>query len=90
MTLKLGSTEFDKISYDAEADVLYMSVEGRKAVRWQESAEGHVVRFDEAGELCGVTLIGARHHLDEDGRVAISVPQEIGSEGLERALAGAC
>ena len=90
MTLKLGSVEFNKISYDADADVLYLAVEGHPAVRWVEAPEGHVLRYDEHDELVGVTLIGARYHLDEDGRVAVSVPQELPSEGLEQALAGSC
>jgi uncharacterized protein YuzE len=73
MTVTLGSTVFDKVRYDEEADVLYLSVEGREAVHWEESREGHVLRFDSNCELMGVTIVDMREHLDND-HIAVTVP----------------
>lgn len=84
MTLSVGSTTFDRISYDREADVLYLSVDGAEATVWDETPEGHVVRFNKAGDLVGLTVIAVQHHLDEEGRLPVTLPQraQIASEDL--------
>lgn len=89
MTLTLASIEFDKVSYDREADTLYLGIEGTQAAHWEESPEGHVLRYDASGQICGITLIGVQHHLDSEGSVTVTVSQsqELGSEDLEPALA---
>lgn len=89
MTLTLGSVEFDKVLYDREADVLYLSVEGTDTEHWAESPEGHVLRFDESWALCGMTLIDVRRLLDSEGRLPITIPrrEELDSGDLELALA---
>ncbi len=87
MTVSFGSVQFDRVRYDAEADVLYLSVEGAQPTLWQESAEGHVLRFDADGQLCGLTLIDARHQLETEGRVRVTpCSQELRSEDIGKAL----
>lgn len=88
MTVSFGSVQFDRVQYDAEADVLYLSVEGALPVHWDESSEGHFLRFDADGQLCGLTLVDARYQLEAEGRVRVTVPcpQELGSEDLGMAL----
>ncbi len=90
MTISFGTIKFDKVSYDREADVLYLNVEGVEPVRWEESPEGHVLQFDESGELCGLTLIGVQHQLDaHKGGISVTVPSRevLASEELDEALA---
>jgi uncharacterized protein YuzE len=89
MTLSVGSTTFDRVSFDREADVLYLSVEGTEAARWEETPEGHLLRFTADGDLCGLTVIGVSHHLDSEGRLPVTLPQraEIASEDLGLATA---
>ena len=89
MTISFGTTQFDKVSYDRDADVLYLNVEGVEPVRWEESPEGHVLRFDGDGDLCGVTVIGVQHHLDANGGIAVTFPSRevLASNELDEALA---
>lgn len=75
MKINFGGTKFDQLDYDEVADVLYMSVSGVEPVAREESPEGHVLRFDADGSLCGVTIIGMRKHLDEDNHIRVTVPR---------------
>jgi uncharacterized protein YuzE len=89
MTITFAGVEFDRVSYDRDADVLYLNVDGSEPMFWEETPGGHVLRFDCFRELCGATIIGVRRHLDADGRVDITIPrrEELGSAELDAALA---
>lgn len=89
MIVTFGSIEFDKVQHDAEADVLYLAVDGREAAHWEESPEGHVLRFDADGELMGITIIDVRANLDADSCIAVTVPkrEELGLRDLGLAIA---
>lgn len=76
MSVMLGGVEFDNVDYDREADVLYLHVgEPRTAVDWDESPEGHHLRFGADGQLVGITIVNARWLLDEDGVIVITLPE---------------
>lgn len=76
MSVRLGGIEFDNVDYDREADVLYLHVgEPRTAVDWDESPEGHHLRFGADGQLVGITIVNARWLLDEDGVIVITLPE---------------
>lgn len=72
-SITLGGWTFDHIAYDAEADVVYLSIgEPRRAVG-EETPEGHIALFDEeTGAFCGVTLIGLR--ATPEGERAVTLP----------------
>lgn len=72
--IKLGSWFFDNTEFDPEHDVLYLSMGEPRPGYGEESAEGHILRYDEEGKFCGVTLIGARGILDSGGYVDVSLP----------------
>jgi uncharacterized protein YuzE len=75
-SVTLGDTVFDHVVYDREADVLYLhSGDPRRAVDFDESLEGHALRFDAAGRLVGVTIVNARRLVDEDGGIRVTRPQ---------------
>ena len=81
----LGEHRFDDVSYDAEGDVLYMS-KGKPApaTKTVASPEGHAIRLDEAGEIIGITVVGARWLAEQDGRIVITIPGSVHSaEPLE-------
>lgn len=60
----LESTEDVRWEYDAEADVLYVSVGTPRPATGVYIGEGMVARYDEENnELVGVTLIGLRARL---------------------------
>ena len=75
MIVRIGDLEFDHATYDRDGDVLYLrSGPNKAAVDFDASPEGHYLRYDESGELFGVTIVNARWLLDEDGKVVISLP----------------
>lgn len=76
MSVMLGGVEFDNVDYDREVDVLYLHVgESSTAVDWDESPEGHHLRFGVDGQLVGITIVNARWLLDEDGVIVITLPE---------------
>jgi len=76
MTVHIGPYEFDDIDYDAEGDVLYLSVgEPQPAADSEETPEGHIVRYDEHDRVIGVTIVGARDLLGQDGGVSLTLPR---------------
>lgn len=91
MSVTLGTTRFDRIDYDADADVLYLHVgDPSSAIEFDESPEGHALRYDAGGQLVGVTIVGARRALEDGGRVVVTVPShlEIRKDELESLIAG--
>lgn len=62
----LESTEDVRWEYDAEADVLYVSVGEPRPATGVDLGEGTVARYDEENnELVGITLLGLRSRLFE-------------------------
>jgi len=92
MSVTIAGVEFDRVRYDAEADVLYLHVgEPADAVEFDESPEGHHLRFDATRHLVGVTLVRPRWLLANEGQITISLPQPVAlrSEALNGALVAA-
>jgi uncharacterized protein YuzE len=77
MSVTISDIEFDRVEYDADADVLYLHVgDPSRAVDYDETPEGHAARFNRDGELVGLALVRPKRLLERDGevRVTISVP----------------
>lgn len=92
MTVTIGSLTFDHATYDDRGDVLYLHVGERQAATdSEETPEGHVLRFNERGEVVGVTIINAKLLLERDHAINITVPEQVvvGPEALSEALAAA-
>jgi len=89
MTVTIGDITFDRVEYDAEGDVLYLHVgDPSRAVDFDETPEGHAVRFDPDGNLVGLTLVRPKRLLERDGelRVTLPVPSDVPAEQLAPAL----
>jgi uncharacterized protein YuzE len=75
MNVKIDDLIFDRGNYDAEGDVLYLA---RGTTNHASDAaltrEGHGVRYDESGEVIGVTIINARRIIEHDGYLTITLP----------------
>jgi len=86
--VRIGEHDFETVSYDADADVLYLSAgEPAAAARWQETAEGHAVRFDREDRVIGVTVVRAAGLLGRDGTVDLTLPAvRLTAEDLRAAL----
>jgi len=92
MSVQIGNLSFDRVHYDRDADVLYLHrADPRSAVDFDESPEGHALRYNAAGELIGVTIVNARWLLEQDGKVTVTIPErfEVGAAALDEALAAA-
>jgi len=91
MSVTVGNTEFDRVSYDADADVLYLHAgDPETAFDFDGSSEGHALRYDIRDRLIGITILNARWHLEEEGAVVITAPEgrfEVGPDELSDALA---
>ena len=91
MTITIGSFTFDNVFYDADVDVLYLHVgDPSTALDFDESPEGHALRFDADGGLVGVTIVGAKSLIDRDGEIKITLPEiiRVGSAVVAPALVG--
>ena len=52
MSITIADTTFDRVSYDREGDALYLHVgDPHAAVDFDESPEGHHLRYDAAAPL---------------------------------------
>ena len=72
MTRRRAGIAFDNVFYDRGADVLYLHTgDPATAVDFDETADGHALRFDRSGALVGVTVVGARELADAGDRVVV-------------------
>lgn len=89
MNVTIADITFDRVEYDAEGDVLYLHVgDPSRAVDFDETPEGHAVRFDREGNVVGLTLVRPKRLLERDGelRVTLPVPSDVPAEQLAPAL----
>ncbi|HEV7941833.1 MAG TPA: DUF2283 domain-containing protein [Solirubrobacteraceae bacterium] len=78
MNIKIAETVFNNVFYDEDADVLYLHVgDPASAVDFDESPEGHALRFDASGKLVGVTIVGAKALLHTDDEIQITLPEVV-------------
>ena len=91
MTVKIAGIEFNRVDYDRDADVLYLHVEKPDgAVDWDESEEGHALRYGPDGSIVGLTIVNARWLLEQDGEIVITLPkQRVVAKDLGPVLAAA-
>jgi uncharacterized protein YuzE len=90
MSVTIGNLTFDRVDYDKDADVLYLHQgDPHEAVAFDESPEGHALRFNAAGELIGVTIVRPRWLLEHEGEITITIPEQVHvpPAALEDALA---
>ena len=89
MMVHVGPYDFDHASYDSDGDVLYLRRgERRGAADTFGTPEGHAVRFEEDGEVIGITIVNAKWLLERDGKITVTVPSliETNAEDLAEAL----
>jgi uncharacterized protein YuzE len=88
VTIRIGPLVFDHADYDADGDVLYLHVGVPQAGEGEETPEGHVVRFAPGTQrIVGLTIINAKHVIDRDGRLVVTVPETVEASADELAPA---
>jgi uncharacterized protein YuzE len=94
MIIEVAGTRFDYHDYDRRGDTLFLSVGGPRHQPPRdafETPEGHVVEYDERGELVAVELMNVRWTLEREGELTITWPQKhrVPSAALDPLLAAA-
>jgi uncharacterized protein YuzE len=87
--MTIAGITFDRVEYDAGADVLYLHVGNPStAVDFEETPEGHALRFDADGNLVGISLVRAKQLLEEGGglHITLPVPRDVSAGELSPAL----
>lgn len=85
MTLRIGHLTFDHVVYDDRHDVLYLSIgEPHAAADSSATTEGHVLRYDAAGEIIGLTIVNAKWLSERGG---VEIPIHVAPERLAEAFA---
>ena len=91
MTLTIAGITFDHHDYDARGDTLYLSVGSPREklpAKARETAEGHVIEYDERGAVVGLELLNVRWTLEREGELTLSWPEEhVAADTLGPALA---
>jgi len=92
MTVQIAGIEFDHVLYDRDADVLYLQVgpPPRAAADFDESPEGHYLRYADNGALMGITIVNAGRIFAREGAIPITLPeQRVEATDLDEVLAAA-
>ena len=83
----IATIDFDTAHYDRDADVLYLSVgDPARAVDFDETPEGHALRYDEHGDLIGITVVGARKLVDEHRDIHVQAPVTLAADSLAQII----
>ncbi len=84
MNVKIDDLIFDQSDYDADGDVLYLlRGDTTHASDGALTPEGHGIRYDENGQVIGITIINARRMLEHDGHITITLPHAVRVEANE-------
>lgn len=90
VNITIGRLGFDHADYDAENDILYLHVGEPQAGEGEETPEGHVLRYlPGTGRVIGLTVMGPRKILRRDGRLVVTIPEQVetSADDLAPALA---
>ena len=88
VNIRIGPLVFDHAVYDRDGDVLYLHVGLPEPAEGEETPEGHVLRFAPGTHrIVGLTVINARHVLNRDGRLVVTVPETVEASADELAPA---
>lgn len=77
LKIEIDGLIFDRANYDADGDVLYLARGESSEADAALTPEGHGVRYDDDGNVIGVTIVNARWLLERDGHVTVTLPHEI-------------
>jgi predicted RNA polymerase sigma factor len=90
VNITIGSVTFGHADYDADNDVLRLSVGEPNGGECEETPEMHVVRYA-AGtdDILGLTIFNARARIEQDGHLAVTLPEtsKMSAEDLASAFA---
>ena len=75
MSITIDGIEFDQHRYDAQGDILYLSIgEPHSSAETDATPEGHAVDFDDEGNVIGMIIVNLRFLTERDGELRITWP----------------
>lgn len=88
MSVTIGGIVFERHSYDARADVLYLGIDGYEGppASALSTPEGHNVEYDSEDRVIGITFVNVRRLLDRDGGMTIAWSARIAEDRLAPVL----
>ncbi len=78
MSVTIADITYDRVRFDEDADVLYLHRgDPADAADFDESPEGHHLRFSSGGQLIGITIVRPRWLLEHEGKITITLPEQV-------------
>jgi hypothetical protein len=90
VNITIGSVTFDRADYDADNDVLYLSIGEPNGGECEETPEMHVVCYAPGTyDIRALTIFNTRARIAQDGHLAVTLPEtsKTSAEDLAPALA---
>jgi hypothetical protein len=90
VNIKIGSVTFDRADYDADNDVLYLSIGEPNGGECEETPEMHVVCYAPGTyDIRALTIFNTRARIAQDGDLIVTLPEtsRTSAEHLAPALA---
>jgi uncharacterized protein YuzE len=84
ISLRIGPVIFDRANYDAENDVLYLSIGEPEPGEAEETPEGHAIRYAPGtSRIVGLTILGPRYIIEREGRLTVTFPEMVETRSAE-------
>jgi hypothetical protein len=84
VNLQIGPVVFDHADYDAEHDVLYLSIGEPQPADSDETPEGHAIRYvPGTNRIVGLTLLGPRRIIEREGKLTVTFPEMVETRNAE-------
>lgn len=84
VSLRIGPVVFDHANYDAENDILYLSIGEPEPGEAEETPEGHAIRYAPGtNRIVGLTMLSPRYILERDGRLTVTFPEIVETRSAE-------
>jgi hypothetical protein len=90
VNITIGSVTFDRADYDADNDVLYLSIGEPNGGECEETPEMHVVCYAPGTyDIRALTIFNVRGRIEKDGHLTVTLPEtsKTSAEELAPALA---
>jgi uncharacterized protein YuzE len=88
VNITIGSVSFDRADYDADNDVLYLSIGEPNGGECEETPEMHVVCYAPGTyDIRALTIFNARGRIENDGHLTVTLTETSRSSAEDLASA---
>ncbi len=84
VNLQIGPVTFDHADYDAEHDILYLSIGEPQPAEAEQTPEGHAIRYAPGtSRIVGLTMLSPRRIIEQDGKLTVTFPEMVETRSAE-------